>query len=248
MAAQVGGVEPTSLRERKKAHTRRSLIEASQRLFLEQGFAATTLEQVAEAVDVNVKTLLRYFPTKPDLALALEQQTLDRFCSELADPGRRLGVVEFYCDFVRGLAADWVDERWADRLAYLLLLDSEPTVAARSLVILRGYEDALAAEISGEISSPADFDLYAHAVAAMLVNGMNAIIRRWSAAPQDIDLIAALDALRDFCLLEFPTRTAATRLASTRLVATRLAATRLARRADRGRSPSKTPTRDRRIG
>ena len=58
------------LRERKKAQTRNSIQSHALRLFREQGYAATTIEQIIAAADVSESTLFRYFPTKEDLVLA----------------------------------------------------------------------------------------------------------------------------------------------------------------------------------
>jgi AcrR family transcriptional regulator len=57
------------LRERKKAKTKAAIQLHAVRLFREQGYTATTVEQVAEAAEVSPSTVFRYFATKEDLVL-----------------------------------------------------------------------------------------------------------------------------------------------------------------------------------
>jgi len=57
------------LRERKKAKTRALIHAQAIRLFHEQGYDATTVEQIAEAAEVSPSTIFRYFPTKTDLVI-----------------------------------------------------------------------------------------------------------------------------------------------------------------------------------
>ncbi len=57
------------LRERKKAKTRVAIQAYALRLFREQGYDATTVEQICEAAEVSESTFYRYFPTKPDVVL-----------------------------------------------------------------------------------------------------------------------------------------------------------------------------------
>lgn len=72
-AATAGG-----LRERKKARTHDQIREHALRLFLEQGYEATTVQQIAEAAEVSLSTLFRYFPTKAQLVLPFDLDTLIR--------------------------------------------------------------------------------------------------------------------------------------------------------------------------
>jgi AcrR family transcriptional regulator len=57
-------------RQRKKTATRDRLRASALRLFGEQGYEATTVEQIAAAAGVSHMTFFRYFPSKEDVVLS----------------------------------------------------------------------------------------------------------------------------------------------------------------------------------
>jgi AcrR family transcriptional regulator len=80
--------DPTlGLRERKKIRTRETIRREAFRLIEENGYAATTVEQIAEAAEVSPSTFFRYFPTKESVLLAddMDPAFLDALAAQPRD-------------------------------------------------------------------------------------------------------------------------------------------------------------------
>ena len=87
------------LRERKKIKTREAIRTATYGLIKEQGYDATTIDQIAERADVSPSTVFRYFPTKEDIVLTDEWDPI----------------------LVAELRARPADEPWPESVRYVML-------------------------------------------------------------------------------------------------------------------------------
>jgi AcrR family transcriptional regulator len=86
--APVGGApEAGGLRERKKRLMRQQLSGTATQMFLERGFDAVRVTEIAEACGVSEKTVFNYFPTKESLILDRLESTIASVKTGLADPG-----------------------------------------------------------------------------------------------------------------------------------------------------------------
>jgi AcrR family transcriptional regulator len=74
------------LRERKKRLLRQQLSDTATRMFMERGFDAVRVIEVAEACGVSDKTVFNYFPTKEALVLDRLEGTVAALRTGLSDP------------------------------------------------------------------------------------------------------------------------------------------------------------------
>lgn len=82
--------EPTAaegLRERKKRLTRQQLTDTATRMFLEKGFDAVRVSEVAAVCGVSEKTVFNYFPTKEALVLDRFETAPEVLRAALSTPG-----------------------------------------------------------------------------------------------------------------------------------------------------------------
>jgi AcrR family transcriptional regulator len=62
------------LRQEKKERTRQLISDTARDLFIEKGFGAVTVTEIAEKAGVAVGTLFNYFPSKESLIFDLEDE------------------------------------------------------------------------------------------------------------------------------------------------------------------------------
>jgi len=78
-------------RAESKERTRQRLLAEAQRLFRERGYAATSLEQIADAAEVTKGAIYGHFASKEDLMLsALEAAPAPDYSATLNDASRPL--------------------------------------------------------------------------------------------------------------------------------------------------------------
>src|SRR5450432_1661732 len=82
-----GAPEAEGLRERKKRLMRQQLSDTATEMFLERGFDAVRVAEVAQACGVSEKTVFNYFPTKESLLLDRGEATMASLRAALAEPG-----------------------------------------------------------------------------------------------------------------------------------------------------------------
>jgi AcrR family transcriptional regulator len=109
------------LRERKKIKTRQAISREAFRLIDEHGYAATTVEQMAEAADVSPSTFFRYFPSTESLLLAddLDPLILEAFETQPPELSPTDAIRRAYSDVMARLPAEQLEfENTRQRLMF----------------------------------------------------------------------------------------------------------------------------------
>jgi AcrR family transcriptional regulator len=71
------------LRERTRRAVQKEITEAAQRLFVEDGYEQTTIDDIAEAVGMSRRSVFRYFASKEDIVVGKFDFVADAMLDEL---------------------------------------------------------------------------------------------------------------------------------------------------------------------
>ena len=145
------------LRERKKARTRAAIREHALRLFREQGYAATRVEQIAEAAEVSPATFYRYFPTKEDVVLQDDLDVLTLGALEAQPPG--LSPLAAVRAAVAAARAGFTDEERERFRQTTELTMAVPEIRARALDEFARTIDVTDAALARRAGRKADDDV-----------------------------------------------------------------------------------------
>jgi len=176
------------LRERKKIETLHRLQEEALRLFDEQGYDATTIEQIAAAAGVSPSTFYRYFPTKEDVVVQDEYDPLIVNVFESQSPGD--APLDALRTVLRVLFAEFTDadiERVRRRVRMIFAV---PALRARQVQQTTATE-ALLARMVAERTGRAPDELEIRHFTALIVASWTVAISAWAETDGTKDDLAA---------------------------------------------------------
>ena len=177
--------EIESLRERKKRLTRQAISDAAMALFVERGFDAVTVTEVAAAADVSEKTVFNHFSCKEELLFDLDPDIEAALIDLVKQRAPGVSVLEALRHFAGSVAtAEQVaepnppgraianlDEQHVRSRFHQIILES-PTLLAYQNVRAARYEaklrDAFLAEIAAD-DVPGRAQAYALAAAVIAI-------------------------------------------------------------------------------
>jgi AcrR family transcriptional regulator len=165
------------LRERKKIETLHRLQEEALRLFDEQGYDATTIEQIAAAAGVSPSTFYRYFPTKEDVVVQDEYDPLivNVFESQSADDA----PLDALRTVLRVLFAEFTEQDVERVRRRVRLIFAVPALRARQVQQTTATE-ALLARMVAERTGRAPDELEIRHFTALIVTSWTVAISAWA--------------------------------------------------------------------
>ncbi|GAB7190742.1 hypothetical protein NUM3379_14490 [Kineococcus sp. NUM-3379] len=168
-------VDAPGRRDRKKARTRQAIADAALRLFLERGYDAVSVREVAEAAGVSVSGVWKHYSCKESLLLDRGGGTLGALlsCVEGPPPGAPL-LHALRSALLAPPAREAVTAPAAttggERTAVLALVERTPALRAHAEQVWREQETALASAVAARLPEGGDAPTGAAALARFVLD------------------------------------------------------------------------------
>ncbi len=182
--------QPLGLRERKKQQTKRALEQAAFDLFAEQGYAETTVEDIAAAAQVSRASFFRYFGSKEDVLTADDDVRRERFMLALARQPRDIPVLAA----VRAAVAEHLAYARADdrRVTYVKVILGSRVLLGRANEIRLRWLRELESELRARLPGSSNVDILAAMLAGIVLAVLETTLRLVAVDPER-DLADILD-------------------------------------------------------
>ena len=163
-------------RELQRLETRRTLAEHALRLFRDQGFDETTVEQIAAVAGVSQRTFFLHFPTKSAAAFPDHEQRVEAFKARLSAGSDHANPLQHLCQIMlTGL--DTTSPMRRTRYQLLAKVEALRDEDARTD---RDYEEVIVTYLLETWGGTVEARVRAHAVANAMMGVVRAALIGWS--------------------------------------------------------------------
>jgi AcrR family transcriptional regulator len=181
-----------TLRDRNRARARAEIVAAAHELFLKQGYAETSVEEVAEAAGVAPRTVFRHFPRKEDLVFHRHAEQVGRFAALLDEAPPEQPPLDALVDALVALLALGEGRPGG---AVLRLLDREPELQRRDAALVADHHAATVAFLRGRGADERRAELLAGAFMGAMGAARRLVLLQSDSPPLE-HLAAAVELLR----------------------------------------------------
>ncbi|MGP2439278.1 TetR/AcrR family transcriptional regulator [Streptomyces sp. JW3] len=146
---------PGGLRQRTRRAVRAEIAATAMRLFLEHGYEATTMEQIAGEIGISRRSLFRYFATKEDIVLGDHAESGQVLREALEARPARETPWEALGAALKVLAAS-LPYTPEGLLRITRMLHASPALRARQLEKRQQWTELLVPDIAARLGDAAD--------------------------------------------------------------------------------------------
>ncbi|MBE2319316.1 TetR family transcriptional regulator [Solirubrobacter sp. CPCC 204708] len=181
-----------TLRDRNRARARAEIVAAAQTLFVEQGYAETSVEQIAEAAGVAPRTVFRHFPRKDDIVFHRHAEQVGRFAELLNEAPAATPTLDAMVDALLALLR--LDDPTSDG-TMLRVLDREPELQRRDAALVADHHAAVVTFLRGRGADAQRAELLAGAFMGAMSAARRLVLLQPDVPPRE-HLAAAVSLLR----------------------------------------------------
>jgi AcrR family transcriptional regulator len=180
-------------RERKKLETHRALSTAARELALTSGLEGVTVEEIADAADVSVRTFFNYFSCKEEALVGIDPGVLEALGAAMQErPPDEPPLEALRAVLLSGLdGVQGAVRRWSLRTE---LVRRHPALLPRHLAALAEIEGALVAALAARLRTDPATDPFPAVAVAAAMGVMRAAVASWEDRGRHGSLEAAVDA------------------------------------------------------
>lgn len=191
---------PTAPRQRAgrtvagRRKLRRALTRAAIDLFLERGYDATTVDDIAAAADVGRRTFFRYFRSKEDAIFPNHDELLHDIERKLAETDERRDPLDAVCEAVR-LVLDFYLEDPELSLKRYALTRTVMSLRDKEVASVDRYQRVFTRYLRSRFHAGGDplADLRAPIAGAAVAAAHNHVLRQWLRSDGAVDAHALAD-------------------------------------------------------
>ncbi|MGV0045004.1 TetR family transcriptional regulator [Mycobacterium colombiense] len=179
----------TSLRERNRSRAKRDIGAAALTLFEEQGYAATTVEQIARRAGLSPATFFRYFGSKEEVLFVNEQDAVDGLVAAVAARRDQAQTLQALSAPVVAFAHDYLNDAEAETQRVTRLVMTTRELEARSMHMRLRWEHALAKQLASEQGK--EVEAADVLLANLAISCLAAALWQWQSATDAVDVADA---------------------------------------------------------
>jgi AcrR family transcriptional regulator len=179
-------------RERKKLETRRALARAALHLAVEKGVDQITIDEIAEAADVSVRTFFNYFPSKEAAVVAWDRERMADVHAQLRERPADEPPLESLRLILRSAFDEYAEDR-ETRLLRNQVVQQNPSLLPYHLAALGELERGFAEAVAERLGVDAATDMYPYLVVSAAVAAMRQTFTRWEQSGRTVPMPTLMD-------------------------------------------------------